>query len=139
MAGKRIAILGFAFKKDTNDTRETPAITVCLDLLEEGAQLAVYDPKVSKASVFSALAPAGPASTEQIVSVPSALEACAGADAVVVLTDWDEFRSLEWNKIASSMRQPAWVFDTRNCLDAQSIRKSGINLWSVGKPSNTQK
>ncbi len=139
VAGKRIAILGFAFKKDTNDTRETPAITVCLDLLEEGAQLAIYDPKVSKASVFSALAPAGPASTEQIVSVPSALEACAGADAVVVLTDWDEFRFLEWNKIASSMRQPAWVFDTRNCLDAQSIRKSGINLWSVGKPSNTQK
>ena len=133
VAGKRIAILGFAFKKDTNDTREAPAISVCAELLEEGAELSVYDPKVPYAKVLADLAGARhvPAHLRHASTLA---EACAGADAAVILTDWDEFRSVDWRAVASSMRQPAWVFDARNCADHAAIRAAGLNLWAVGKP-----
>jgi UDPglucose 6-dehydrogenase len=134
VADKRIAILGFAFKKDTNDTREAPSISVCAELLEEGAELSVYDPKVPYDKVLADLADARyvPAHLKHAATLA---EACAGADAAVILTDWDEFKAIDWKDVAASMRHPAWVFDARNCADHASVRAANLRLWAVGKPN----
>jgi UDPglucose 6-dehydrogenase len=131
--GKRLAILGFAFKKDTNDTREAPAISVCAEFLRAGAHLAVYDPKVTHAQMLKDLSLLAP--TESLVAASSAEDACCGAEAVVILTDWDEFRHLDWPSLTSSLLPGAWVFDARNCADHPSIRAAGLRLWAVGKPN----
>ncbi|MGB7565199.1 MAG: nucleotide sugar dehydrogenase [Prochlorococcaceae cyanobacterium] len=139
VTGKRIAILGFAFKADTNDTREAPAITICRDLLEEGAQLAIFDPKVDGEQISQDLgaAPTPGAATFsgdgvwQLAADP--LSAARGADAIVILTEWDAFRTLDWSALASVMRQPAWVFDARRIADAEAARAAGFQVWQVGK------
>lgn len=127
LTGKRIAVLGFAFKADTNDTREAPAIRICHDLLEEGAQLAIYDPKVSESQIQADL---GDASWQRSGSV---LEAARGADALLVLTEWAEFRQLPWAALAAAMRKPAWLFDARAITDAPAARTAGLNVWTVGQ------
>jgi UDPglucose 6-dehydrogenase len=130
VTGKRIAILGFSFKANTNDTREAPAIRICLDLLEEGAQLAIYDPKVSESQVAADLGPASaPASWDCVLSP---VDAVVGADAVLVLTDWDIFADLNWNQIAALMRHPAWLFDARRCINQAAAHAAGLNIWCVG-------
>ena len=133
VAGKRLAVLGFAFKKDTNDTREAPAISVCAELLEEGADLVIYDPRVPASKVREDLAGARHVG-QHLHHASTVAEACRGADAAIVLTDWDEFRSLDWKTLAPSMRQPAWVFDARNCCDHAAIHSAGLRLWAIGKP-----
>ena len=138
VTGKRLAVLGFAFKADTNDTREAPAIRICRDLLEEGAQLAIYDPKVSPEQMQRDLgcAPSqdGPGlSGEGCWQVSaSAADAVQGADAALIVTEWQEFRSLPWQELAASMRQPAWLFDARAITDAEAVRRAGLRLWRVG-------
>lgn len=136
VTGKRLAILGFAFKANTNDTREAPAIRICLDLLEEGAELAIYDPKVASDQIASDLRqPPGPSVSDrggwQVAN--SALEAARGADAVLVLTEWSEFSTLSWSEIASVMRRPAWLFDARAAVDHAVARCAGLNVWTVGR------
>jgi UDPglucose 6-dehydrogenase len=131
LACKKIAILGFAFKKNTNDTREAPSISVCKHLLEEGARLSIYDPKVPKARIYSDLGFEDPADN-RIECVENAVEACSGADAVVLLTDWDEFETIGWQKISSKMQKPAWIFDTRGCVNQSDCKNAGLNLWVVG-------
>ncbi len=139
VTGKRIAVLGFAFKADTNDTRETPAIRICGDLLEEGAQLAIYDPKVSAAQMASDLGQPAAAvghglSGEGVwQTVASPADAVVGADAVLVLTEWQQFSQLDWPALASAMRQPAWLFDSRAICDATAARASGLRVWRVGE------
>ena len=117
-----MAILGFAFKADTNDTREAPAIRICGDLLEEGAQLAIHDPKVDPAQIArdleqeSEVRPAADALSGTGSWWPlaeSVEEAVAGADAVLILTEWRQYRDLNWKDLAARMRRPAWVFDAR--------------------------
>ena len=138
VTGKRLAILGFAFKADTNDTREAPAIRICRDLLEEGAQLAIYDPKVSPQQMArdlgSAPSSSGPGLSGEGCwqSSASAQEAVAGADAVLILTEWAAFRALPWDVLAPQMRQPAWVFDARAVVDPEAVRRAGLRLWRVG-------
>ena len=138
MAGKRIAILGFAFKKDTNDTRESPAITVCRDLLAEEAHLAIYDPRVpgdkilEDLGIISGELPVEDGNSVDIVD--DAYEACEGAHAVAILTEWDEFKSLDFEKTYDSMKNPAFVFDGRNILDLQNLRKIGFEAVGIGKP-----
>jgi UDPglucose 6-dehydrogenase len=131
VTNKRIAILGFAFKADTNDTREAPAICICKDLLEEGAQLAIYDPKVFESQIAADLGPPGDSSDWTTVASPA--DALAGADAVLILTEWDSFADLNWMQIAPLMRHPAWVFDARHCIDQSAARGSGLSVWCVGK------
>ena len=143
VTGKRLAVLGFAFKGDTNDTRESPAIRICLDLIEEGAELAIYDPKVSSAQIASDLGQAE--AGEDLAQpqpgqgegrwhlAPSASEAASGADAVLILTEWREFHQLEWAGLAASMRQPAWLFDGRAIADTAAARAAGLNVWTVGE------
>ncbi len=140
LADKRISVLGFAFKANTNDTRESPAINICLDLLLEGAKLCIYDPKVSLEQIKKDLKInhqgwKNKARDEQSISfAQSALESIKNADAILILTEWDEFRLINWEKAYQSMRHPSWLFDTRNIVDKKTIENSGLKFWSLGKP-----
>jgi len=134
--GKRIAILGFAFKKDTNDTRESPAIYVCRDLLREHACLAVYDPRVDPDAIRHDLIHAGipadlVASNLEICSDPYA--AATGAHALAMLTEWDEFRTLDLPRIHDLMLKPAFVFDGRAVLSAETLKAHGFDAFTIGK------
>ena len=139
VTGKRLAILGFAFKADTNDTREAPAIRICRDLLEEGAQLVIHDPKVAAdqmardlnqepASQVDGLSGAG-----SWAEAGSVEDAVTGADAVLVLTEWQHYQELNWSDLAGRMRKPAWVFDARAVADTAQIKAAGLSLWRVGE------
>ena len=141
IAGKRLAVLGFAFKKDTNDTRESPAIQVCSDLLAEKARLAIYDPRVPAEKIFSELGltadtPGGKiAGGGAVEALGDAYAAAKGAHALVVCTEWDEFRKLDFGRIYKEMNQPAFVFDGRNVLDLAALRELGFTASGIGKGS----
>ena len=130
VAGKRIAILGFAFKKNTNDTRESAAIAVCRDLLAEHATLAVYDPQVAADDIRRDLQGAA---DDRLVIARDAYEACAGAHGVAILTEWDEFKSLDFARILKAMPKPASIFDGRNILDLAKLRAMGFQAFGIGK------
>ena len=136
VADKKIALLGWAFKKDTNDTRESAAIYVADDLINEEARITVYDPKVSFSKILSDLdylesrTPAK--NKEHIASATTAYEACQNAHAIAILTEWDEFRSYDWQKIYDSMQKPAFVFDGRNILDADQMKAIGFVYLGIG-------
>ncbi len=136
ISGKRIAILGFAFKADTNDTRESPAIYICKKLIEEGALLNIYDPKVSQTQIAKDLTISemdidGPNKQKWLYS-ESVYDTVIDTDAAIFLTEWNEFENLNWEIISQSMRQPSWVFDTRSIVDIQKVKESGLNIWQVG-------
>jgi UDPglucose 6-dehydrogenase len=133
VSGKHIAILGFAFKKDTNDTRETAAIAVCRDLLAEGARVVVYDPQVSEDQIRTDVLEGR--ENANLVVVGSALEACEGAHAVAILTEWDQFKDLDFKKIYDGMLKPAFLFDGRNILPHAKLREIGFRLFAIGKPA----
>jgi UDPglucose 6-dehydrogenase len=131
VSNKRLAVLGFAFKKDTNDTRETPAIDVCGHLLDEKANLAIYDPKVETEKIYQDLD--RKEGDEQLEVCSSAAEAANGANAVLVITEWNEFRDLDFEAIYESMIKPAWIFDGRNLLDHDRLREIGFEVRGIGK------
>ena len=138
VAGKRIAVLGFAFKKDTNDTRESAAISVCRDLLEEQADVAIYDPKVTRQQILAELGqadvlPDGRPNTRVTIAA-DAYEAAAGAHAIVILTEWDEFKTLDFQRIHEGMMKPAFLFDGRNIVDLAEMRRIGFTARGIGKP-----
>lgn len=139
VSGKKIAFLGWAFKKDTNDTRESAAIYVADYLLDECANIVVYDPKVPKEKIYADLDFLGTRSSEEnrklVDVVDSAYEACTDAAAVAILTEWDEFVVLDWKQIYSLMRQPASLFDGRNILDGEQMEKLGFRFHGIGKPT----
>ena len=131
VADKKIAVLGFAFKKDTNDTRESAAISVCRDLLLEQARVTVYDPKVPENEIRHDVS--GDAENTRLSVVQSAYEACEGAHAVAILTEWDEFKQLDFKKIYKAMAKPAFVFDGRNILDLAELQAIGFRVQGIGK------
>ena len=133
VSGKRIGVLGFAFKADTNDTRESPAIRICLDLLEEGAELVIVDPKVVEAQIAIDLAQGDGMGSGGWQLASTAVEAATGADALLLLTEWAEFGELDWQGIGAVMRQPAWLFDARATADASAARAAGLKVWRVGE------
>ncbi len=137
VSDKKIAILGFAFKKDTNDTRESAAIYVCRDLLEEQANVHIYDPKVKPAQIFTDLGQeatnAEGEPNESIIIETDAYSACENAHAVAILTEWDQFKDLDWQRIYDKMLKPAFVFDGRNILDAEALRKIGFEVSGIGR------
>jgi UDPglucose 6-dehydrogenase len=137
VADKRIAILGFAFKKDTNDTRESPAITVCQDLLAEQAKLTIYDPKVPAEEIYRDLGlPSRTADGKPNPAVTichDAYSATEGAHAAVVLTEWDEFKSIDFERVFARMMKPASIFDGRNILDLGKLRALGFKASGIGK------
>lgn len=131
---KAIAIFGFAFKKDTGDVRESPACTVCKMLLEEGAQLRVYDPQVQREDAIAELRCHGVEDVgEALQFVNSPEEATQNAHAIVVLTEWDEFKNLDYEAIYAGMMKPSFIFDGRNVLDLDRLESIGFEVQSVGK------
>jgi UDPglucose 6-dehydrogenase len=141
ISGKRIAILGFAFKKDTNDTRESAAIYVCRDLLAENAHLAIVDPQVEPDAVFRDLGRVtGKSRSEleaQVCCERDAYRATDGAHAIAALTEWDEFASLDFERIYARMQKPAFVFDGRNILPRGELRRIGFDVCGIGKFEGT--
>jgi UDPglucose 6-dehydrogenase len=132
---KRIAVLGFAFKADTNDTRESPAIAICRDLLHEGASLSIHDPRVEHEAIKQLLTACGDglALTGDFVKAASVESACDGADAMLILTDWGQYRDLNWGVLAGRMRRPGWVFDARRGTNLAEAEAQGLDTWQIGR------
>ena len=140
LTGKKIVILGFSFKAKTNDTRESPSINISRYLLEEGAHLVISDPKVSQKQVDQEL------KDNQFDDSVNDSKLFSGtwefsndfdsafdhADAVVILTDWPEYKKLSWQSIYKKMRKPAWLFDTRSVVNDKEIKNIGLNIWKLG-------
>ncbi|WP_159018145.1 UDP-glucose 6-dehydrogenase [Algibacter sp. L3A6] len=137
VSGKKIAFLGWAFKKDTNDTRESAAIYVADKLIDEQAQISVYDPKVTAVQMqadLNYLNTRSEAENENFVKTETdAYKALEGAHAIAVLTEWDEFKTYNWQRIYDSMSKPAFVFDGRNVLDKTGLEAIGFRVQSIGK------
>jgi UDPglucose 6-dehydrogenase len=137
VSGKKIAFLGWAFKKDTNDTRESAAIYVANKLLDEKATIQVFDPKVKYQQIISDLDSLGTRSTsknkELMLNAATPYEALKGAHAIAVLTEWDEFKEYDWEKIYDEMEKPAFVFDGRDILPKERLRQIGFQLYTIGK------
>ncbi|HEX3730784.1 MAG TPA: nucleotide sugar dehydrogenase [Opitutaceae bacterium] len=132
VAEKKIAVLGFAFKKDTNDTRESAAIAVCRDLLAEQARVVVYDPKVPADEIRRDILGQGKDDLRLSVA-DSAYAAAEGAHALAIVTEWDEFKTLDYAKIYAAMAKPAFLFDGRNITDLAALRKIGFRAFGIGK------
>ena len=146
VSDKKIAMWGFAFKKDTNDTRESAAIYVCRDLLQERAQVTIYDPKVSLEQIRRDLVELmsndqGAISKHDqdlidnnVRVASSAAEASFGAHAITVMTEWEEFKTVDFEAIYKSMNKPAFLFDGRNLLDREKLGEIGFEVHAIGKP-----
>jgi UDPglucose 6-dehydrogenase len=136
VADKKIAFLGWAFKKDTNDTRESAAIYVADDLINEQAIIAVFDPKVSELQILSDLDYLKTRDSENnkkhILTYDNAYEACSKAHAIAILTEWEEFKDYDWQKIYDNMQKPAFIFDGRNLLDKNKLEKIGFKYQCIG-------
>ena len=137
---KKLAILGFAFKANTNDVRESPAITICKDLLEEGCYLNIFDPKVTELQIKEELGvndnfgslETNCGSWNFTSSINQAVD---GADAIVILTDWSEFHNLNFEILKKTMRAPSWIFDTRNVVNFKTAKSYGFKVWKLGDGS----
>ncbi|KAK4794182.1 hypothetical protein SAY86_012176 [Trapa natans] len=147
VSNKKIAILGFAFKKDTGDTRETPAIDVCQGLLGDKAIVSIYDPQVTEDQIQRDLTmkkfdwdhpihlqPTSPTTVKQVSVVWDAYTATKDAHAICILTEWDEFKSLNFQRIYDNMQKPAFIFDGRNIINVEKLREIGFIVYSIGKP-----
>ncbi|RXW24482.1 hypothetical protein EST38_g1389 [Candolleomyces aberdarensis] len=139
ITGKRIAVLGFAFKADTGDTRESAAITLIRDFQSEKAYVNIYDPQVPHDQIWADLAEASPLAPvetiqKQVRICSSAMEACQDAEAVVIATEWKEFNDIDWEQVYSNMNKPAFIFDGRLLVDAEKLRKIGFSVTTIGRP-----
>ncbi|MFC4870724.1 nucleotide sugar dehydrogenase [Negadavirga shengliensis] len=136
VSGKKISFLGWAFKKDTNDTRESAAIYVADYLLNEQSYIAVFDPKVKSEQVFMDLDRLNTRNPEEnrkyVKTETDPYKACEGSHAVAVLTEWDEFTGYDWQRIYDSMLKPAHVFDGRNLLDKDKLKSIGFQVHVIG-------
>ena len=148
ITGKKICILGFAFKANTNDTRESAAITICKDLLEEGAFLSINDPKVSKEQIERDL------KTKAISNInysqksdyfnfegqwafeENITKAIENSDAIIILTEWEEYFKINWNEVSQIMRKPSWIFDARSILNPKETKDNDLLLWRIGDGHN---
>ncbi len=140
ITSKKIVVFGFAFKANTNDTRESPSISIVQDLLENGAEVIITDPKVQASQIKKDL------DLEEFQRTSNTefgfwrfskdiYEAVKNADAILILTEWDEYKFVDWQQISRNMRAPSWVFDARSVSDLDSIRKAGLNVWALGNGS----
>lgn len=150
---KKIAVLGFAFKKDTSDTRESASIYICQKLLNERANLCIYDPKVAESQImcdmkaimndkyegdYMASIPEDSPETllvKQHITVAKNIdEAVKDAHAIVILTEWDEFKTYDYGKIFKAMKKPAFLFDGRKILPAKQMESIGFSFYAIGTP-----
>jgi UDPglucose 6-dehydrogenase len=130
LAGKKICILGFAFKADTGDTRESPAIYISQKLIAEHAELIISDPKALKNAAIDLEDIKG-----NVKYIEDPYRAAAGCHALVILTDWDLYHKLDFQKIYNSMVKPAFLFDGRNIIDHKKCFAIGFNVYPIGKPA----
>lgn len=137
VSGKKIILYGWAFKKDTNDTRESPAIAVADALLEERAEIMVYDPKVSEERIYADLDnldTRSPEENRRLLKVTSdPITATKDAHAIAIVTEWDEFKTYDWETIYDQMLKPAFVFDGRRILDTTTMEEIGFNYYKIGQ------
>jgi UDPglucose 6-dehydrogenase len=133
VSGKRIAILGFAFKKNTNDTRESPAIKICRDLLSEGANLAVYDPMVSFNRIQEEIGKTDANNLSSITKAECLYSAFESAHAAIIVTDWDDFCNVDWCRVSKLVVKPFWIFDTRRQINSCAVINAGLQYWGIGK------
>jgi UDPglucose 6-dehydrogenase len=137
VADKKIAFLGWAFKKDTNDTRESSAIYVADFLIHERAQVHVYDPKVQRPQMMADLnyldSRPAPENEAHLHADGDVYAICKGAHAVAVMTEWDEFKTLDWQRIYDGMVKPASLFDGRNILNRQQLAEIGFTYFGIGR------
>ncbi len=136
VADKKIAFLGWAFKKDTNDTRESAAIYVAEKLLHEHANIAIYDPKVSEKQIIADLEYLGTIDPnvirERITVVNEPYTAMKDAHAIAILTEWDAFKAYDWKNVHENMMKPAFIFDGRGITDKLNLQKIGFELFRIG-------
>jgi UDPglucose 6-dehydrogenase len=133
VSGKKIAVLGYAFKKDTNDLRESPAIAICRRLLEEKASIRLYDPQVSEGAIRESLQMEEGDHWGSLTFCDSIEEACLESNAIALLTEWEEFKDLDFQKIYQSMEKPAYIFDGRNLLDLKELEGIGFRAFGIGQ------
>ena len=150
VSGKKICILGFSFKANTNDTRESAAISICRDLIEEGAHLQIHDPKVNESQIEKDLGIKSFKNLTRLnnknfndtkgnwLKADNVYKACEGVDAIVVLTEWTEYSKINWESIAKEVRLPTWVFDARSILNTIEVIEAGLNLWKIGYGFNDE-
>ena len=146
VSGKIISIFGFSFKANTNDTRDSPSIKVVQDLLEEGALLNIHDPKVTASQIEEVLKVKQNfftngdfiQKTEKVYwqYSESVEDALVNSDAAIFLTDWEDYKKIDWRHLNNLMRVPAWVFDCRAILSRKSVMDSKLNYWRLGDGSN---
>jgi UDPglucose 6-dehydrogenase len=132
IAGKRIVLFGAAFKADTSDTRDSPALAVCRSLLDEQAEVVISDPH----ALENARTDLGEAA-KRVIFEPNPITAAKGAHAIAVLTDWLNFNLLDYEEIFRSMVKPAFIFDGRNILDHDRLYQIGFNIYMIGKSPKT--
>jgi len=137
VSGKKIAMLGWAFKKDTNDTRESAAIYVSDYLLNDMAKVHVYDPQVPAKAMYADLdylETRKPEQNRELLTVETdPYETCKDAHAITVITEWDEFKTYDWQRIYDNMMKPAFIFDGRNILDHKKLMEIGFKVKAIGK------
>tara|TARA_B100000941_G_scaffold84305_1_gene58071 strand:- start:69 stop:1520 length:1452 start_codon:yes stop_codon:yes gene_type:complete len=138
VSSKKLTLLGFAFKSNTNDTRESPAITIAKDLLENGADLCIHDPQVSESQISKILDIDNSNKTKKSIegswSYSNNLElAFKDADAIIILTEWEEYFKINWQSMSSLMRRPSWIFDTRGIIEYKNLKGTNLNFWKIGK------
>ena len=136
VTNKKIALFGFSFKANTNDTRESPSISISKDLLVNGANLMINDPQVLPSQIEKELC-------IKESRTFSAMQGCwcfsenlndcvKDADAIIIMNAWDEYRELNFKEFSKLMRKPSWVFDTRQIITKNSLQGTGIKFWQVG-------
>ena len=146
LSGKKINVLGFSFKANTNDTRESAAIQICKQLIDEGANLYIHDPKVNPTQIAIDLNLQDLKDENNLLKNESMsnsgswqfmekLDNFGGAHAVVILTEWEEYSNLDWEKVASQMVNTAWVFDARSIIEPIKVKNAGLKLWRIGDGS----
>jgi len=137
VSAKKIALLGWAFKKDTNDTRESASIYVADQLLEDRAHISVYDPKVNETQMLADLDYLGTRAPDDNRNYLQAhgdpYKACEDAHAIAIMTEWDEFKTLDWQRIYKNMKKPAFLFDGRLILDPDKMQEIGFEFYVIGK------
>ena len=139
VSNKKILILGFSFKPDTNDTRESPAIEISKDLIENGAELLINDPIVSKMQIEMDLGLKELENENRNIGkwqfIVDINKAADNADAIVVVTEWEEYKNLNWRKLSDLLRRPSWIFDTRGIIPISLLKELNSYYWQIGSPS----
>ncbi len=138
ITSKKIAILGFSFKSNTNDIRESPAVYIAKELLENDANLFIHDPKVSERQISALLDESESNLKQNFINhnwnfSRNLEDVFTNADAVIILTEWEEYSNIDWKRFSALMKKPSWLFDTRGLVKDSDLNGTELNFWKIGK------